>query len=58
VIGIDMTEEQIKTARKYIDYHTKKFGYDDKTKTIEFKQGYIEDLKSAGIADESVDVIV
>ena len=25
IIGIDMTDEQLEVARKYVDYHTKKF---------------------------------
>lgn len=51
-----MTDEQVKLAQSYVDYHTKKFGYS--TPNIEFRKGYIEDLASAGIADSSVDIIV
>ncbi|AOP34840.1 methyltransferase type 11 [Leptospira tipperaryensis] len=56
VIGVDMTEEQISIARKYLDYHKDRFGY--KKSNVEFFNGYIEDLKSLGIADSSVDVVV
>lgn len=56
VIGVDMTEEPLKLARAYQAYHTQKFGY--QKSNIEFVTGYIEDLKTAGIADESVDVVV
>ncbi len=56
VIGIDMTDEQLSVARKYLDYHTEKYGF--KTPNIEFKQGYIEDLEGAGIATNSVDVVI
>ncbi len=56
VIGVDMTDEQLETARKHISYHTDKFGY--KKANIEFRQGFIEDLQEAGIADESVDIVV
>jgi len=56
VIGLDMTQEQIDTANKYVDHQTKQFGYEKPN--IEFRQGYIEDLKTAGIEDESVDIIV
>lgn len=56
VIGVDMTDEQLAIANKYIDYHTKTFGYS--SPNIEFRKGYIEDLKNVGIADESVDLIV
>ena len=47
---------QLAVANKYIDYHQNKFGY-DKANT-KFVKGYIENLKSAGIQDESVDVIM
>ncbi len=51
-----MTEEQVNLAQSYVDYHTKKFGY--AKANVEFKRGYIEDLASAGIADNSVDIIM
>ncbi|TGL63807.1 methyltransferase domain-containing protein [Leptospira sarikeiensis] len=56
VIGVDMTEEQISLANRYVDYHTEKFGYSKPN--IEFRHGYIEDLKTLGIEDESVDLVV
>lgn len=56
VIGIDMTEEQLEVANKYKDYHADKFGYDHSN--VEFIQGYIEDLTGAGIAENSIDLIV
>ena len=55
VIGVDMTDEQLAVARKHLDYHTKKYGY--QKPNIEFKQGYIEDLESAGVKTSSVDVV-
>ena len=55
-IGVDMTTEQIKTAIKYQDEQRERFGF--KTSNVKFKQGYIEDLKSLGIEDNSVDVII
>ena len=54
VIGIDMTEEQLAVARRHRAYHAGKFGWDN----VDFRQGYIEDLESAGIADDSVDLVV
>ncbi|WP_328724508.1 methyltransferase domain-containing protein [Streptomyces sp. NBC_00259] len=54
VIGVDMTDEQLAVARRHVDYHAEKFGYAN----VEFKQGYIEDLQSIGIADDSVDLVV
>ncbi len=55
-IGVDMTDEQLAVARKYEDVQREKFGY-AKCNT-DFRKGYIEDLKEAGIADNSVDVVI
>ena len=56
VIGVDMTPEQLGIANTYIDYHTQKFGY--KKPNIKFIEGYIEDLESAKILSNSVDLVV
>ncbi|PIO36866.1 hypothetical protein AB205_0185540, partial [Aquarana catesbeiana] len=56
ITGVDMTDEQVEVSRKYIDYHMKKFGYQEPN--INFVNGYIEDLKSAGIKDHSYDIIM
>lgn len=56
VIGIDMTPEQLAVARRHVGWHTEKFGYAQPN--IEFREGLIEDLMSARIADASVDVVV
>ena len=56
VIGVDMTSEQIETAMKYQEHQREKFGY--KASNVKFLQGYIEDLKSLGIEDESVDAVI
>ncbi|MDR2599923.1 MAG: methyltransferase domain-containing protein [Oscillospiraceae bacterium] len=56
VIGIDMTTEQIETAIKYQEEQCERFGF-SKTNT-KFIQGYIEDLKSLGVEDNSVDVVI
>jgi SAM-dependent methyltransferase len=56
VIGVDMTDEQIGTAIKYQDEQRERFGF--KTSNVKFKQGYIEDLKSLDIDDNSVDVVI
>jgi SAM-dependent methyltransferase len=55
-IGVDMTAEQIGTAIGYQDEQRKRFGF--KTANTKFIQGYIEDLKSLGIKDNSVDVVI
>ena len=47
---------QLEVANKYIDYHTKKFGY-SKPNT-NFVKGDIEKLGEAGLKDNSFDIIV
>lgn len=54
VIGIDMTDQQLDVARKYIDYHTEKFGF--AKPNVSFVKHFIEDLSS--IEDGSVDLVV
>lgn len=56
VIGVDMTDEQINVAKKYVDYHTQKFGY--KEPNVQFLKGYIEDLEEVGIQSNSIDVVI
>jgi len=55
-IGVDMTDEQIKIAQKHLSPQMKKFGY--QKANVEFKKGYIEDLKELGIKDNSIDVVI
>jgi len=55
-MGVDMTTEQIETAMKYQEEQRERFGY--KTSNVRFMQGYIEDLRSIGIEDNSVDVVI
>jgi len=55
-IGVDMTESQLAVAKEFTDWHTNRFGY---TKpNVSFTQGYIEDLKSAGVKDNSCDIVI
>ncbi|XP_067656585.1 arsenite methyltransferase-like [Haliotis asinina] len=56
VIGLDMTDEQLEVARKYIDYHTQKFGYS--VPNVEFVKGYIEKITEAGVKENSIDIII
>jgi radical SAM/Cys-rich protein len=56
VIGVDMTDEQLAVARKHKDAQMKRFGF--KRCNVGFKKGYIEDLKEAGIEDNSQDVVI
>jgi len=55
-IGVDMTDEQIEVAKKYQDEQRERFGF--KSSNVTLLQGYIEDLKSLGIEDNSVDVVI
>jgi ubiquinone/menaquinone biosynthesis C-methylase UbiE len=55
-IGIDMTTVQIETAKKYREEQRERFGF--KTSNVKFMQGYIEDLKSLDIEDNSIDVVI
>ncbi len=55
VIGVDMTENQLAVANKTINYHMDKFGFSQPN--VKFHKGYIEDLKSLGIEDNSIDVV-
>lgn len=56
VIGVDMTEEQLAVAKQYCEWHAERYGYAESN--VKFVQAYIEDLTSAGIADNSIDVVV
>lgn len=56
VIGVDMTPEQLSVARAHSDWHAERYGY--ARSNVEFLDGYIEDLATLGIADNSIDVVV
>jgi len=56
VTGVDMTEEQLQVARRHRQFHADAFGH--KQSNVEILQGNIEDLQIAGVAPNSVDVIV
>jgi len=56
IIGVDMTDEQLSVARQHIGWHMDKFGY--KKSNVEFKKAYIEDLKTADIKDNSIDIVI
>ena len=42
VVGLDMTENQLKIANDNLDYHKEKFGFE--RNNVEFIKGKIEDL--------------
>jgi len=54
VLGVDMTTEQLEVAIRHQEWHAQQLGFSNVT----FLQGYIEDLHSVGIADNSIDVVV
>ena len=54
VIGIDMNDDQLAIAEKYKTEMSQKWGYSN----VEFRKGYIENLKSAGIEDKTIDVVI
>lgn len=56
VIGVDMTAEQLAVARRHLGWHMDRFGY--RRPNVRFAEGFIEDLRTAGIADDSVDVVI
>jgi SAM-dependent methyltransferase len=56
VVGVDMTEEQLATARSHIDWHMQRFGYS--RSNVRFLQGYIESLEELDLEPASFDVIV
>jgi arsenite methyltransferase len=56
VVGVDMTDEQIATSQKHIEYHTKLFGYSKPN--VEFLKGYIEHLDQLNLPLASFDLVV
>lgn len=54
VIGVDMTPEQLEVAVRHRDWHAALFGFAN----VQFLHGQIENLKTVGIADNSIDVVV
>lgn len=56
VYGLDMTDEQLAVARGALDRQMERYGFSEPNVT--FLKGYIEDLKTPGIADNSVDVVI
>ena len=56
VVGVDMTPEQLETARAHIGWHTDRFGYE--RHNVRFLRGYIEKLDALGLEPASFEVIV
>ncbi len=56
VTGVDMTAEQIGTARAHLDWHRQRFGY--AKSNVAFVDGYIESLDQLGLEPASFDIVV
>ncbi|MEE9438124.1 MAG: methyltransferase domain-containing protein [Saprospiraceae bacterium] len=56
VVGVDMTQEQLDVANKYIEHHREKFGY--QASNVSFIKGNIDDLSNIDIEKESIDIII
>lgn len=56
VVGVDMTEEQLKVARRHQGFHREAFGFE--RDNVRFLHGYIEQLDELGLPEASFDVIV
>eukprot|EP00894_Picocystis_sp_ML_P004273 jgi/Pico_ML_1/54790/g654.t1 len=56
VVGIDITDEQLQVAKRHADGYCRDLGY--KSTNLEFAQGHMEYLDRAGIADQSIDIII
>ncbi len=56
VIGIDMTQAQLDIANRHKEYHRIKFEHE--ISNVEFKLGYMEEMESVGIKNDSVDVVI
>eukprot|EP00011_Vannellida_sp_DIVA3-517-6-12_P011583 CAMPEP_0114626788 /NCGR_PEP_ID=MMETSP0168-20121206/11964_1 /TAXON_ID=95228 ORGANISM="Vannella sp., Strain DIVA3 517/6/12" /NCGR_SAMPLE_ID=MMETSP0168 /ASSEMBLY_ACC=CAM_ASM_000044 /LENGTH=355 /DNA_ID=CAMNT_0001838107 /DNA_START=6 /DNA_END=1070 /DNA_ORIENTATION=+ len=55
-VGVDMTDEQLAIANKYVEFHRKAFGHAQSN--VRFVKGYIEKLDEAGIEDSAYDMII
>lgn len=58
VIGVDMTDAQLAVARATEQFHADLFFGPGAAPTTDFRRGYIEDLRAAGVADGSVGVVI
>lgn len=56
VVGIDMTDEQLEIAERYLPRQMEKFGY--KKSNVRFFKGYIEDLRDLDLPDSYFDIVV
>jgi len=55
VVGVDMTDEQLATAKAHLDWHRERFG--NGRSNVRFLKGYIEKLDELDLTPERFDVI-
>ena len=56
VLGLDMTASQLEVAHRHNASFAQRIGLS--SSNVDFRKAYIEDLKSADVADDSMDVVV
>ena len=56
IVGVDMTDEQLATAKAHLGWHQERFAYG--RSNVRFLKGYIEKLEELDLAPGSFDVIV
>ncbi|HEX4888216.1 MAG TPA: methyltransferase domain-containing protein [Luteibaculaceae bacterium] len=56
VTGVDMTDQQLDVANRYLDYHADAFGY--KQSNVRFLKGNIEQLDQLDLKPGSFDLII
>lgn len=56
VIGVDMTDEQLEIANKYLPQQMEKFGF--AKPNVKFIKGYIEELSDLGLPDNYFDIVI
>jgi arsenite methyltransferase len=56
VAGVDMTDEQLETAKRHVEWHMRQFGY--AKPNVRFLKGYLERLDELDLEPGTFDVIV
>ncbi|HUU24108.1 MAG TPA: methyltransferase domain-containing protein [Methyloceanibacter sp.] len=56
VVGVDMTDEQLATAKTHKDWHMQQFGYG--RPNVRFLKGYLEKLDALDLEPSTFDVVV
>jgi arsenite methyltransferase len=56
VVGVDMTPQQLETARSHVSWHMDRFGYS--RTNVRFLRGFIEKLGALGLKNQTFDVVI